>query len=185
MMEINLKYAANVLSFCRIALLLYIALVYKNAVWFAAIYLFAGITDVMDGAVARKTGTQSEFGARLDSTADLILFFTIVFIMITLAGEKIRMYLPWVFAIIVIRIMNVGIAVVKYHKIVFIHTYANKISGFLIFLCPLIYTFLGKMQLNWLWSVFVLVPLLSAAEETLILMTSDQLDLNRRGYFLK
>ena len=38
------------------------------------IYTFAGLTDVLDGWLARKTGRASEFGARLDSVADLLFY---------------------------------------------------------------------------------------------------------------
>ncbi len=39
----------------------------------AAVLLVAGVTDVLDGALARRTGHESEFGARLDAAADLAL----------------------------------------------------------------------------------------------------------------
>lgn len=37
------------------------------------LYIAAGISDMIDGAIARKTNTVSEFGARLDTTADFVL----------------------------------------------------------------------------------------------------------------
>ena len=37
---------------------------------FYALYLTAGLTDMLDGAVARKTQTVSEFGSQLDTAAD-------------------------------------------------------------------------------------------------------------------
>ena len=40
---------------------------------FIALYLIAGLTDSIDGAVARKTNTASEFGAKLDTAADFVL----------------------------------------------------------------------------------------------------------------
>ncbi len=38
-----------------------------------AIFMAAGMTDAVDGALARLTGTQSEFGATLDPLADKLL----------------------------------------------------------------------------------------------------------------
>lgn len=46
---------------------------------FLVIYTFAGLTDVLDGYIARKTGKASEFGARLDSISDL-LFYSVLLI---------------------------------------------------------------------------------------------------------
>ena len=39
---------------------------------FYGLYLLAGFTDMVDGTVARKTNTASEFGSRLDTAADFI-----------------------------------------------------------------------------------------------------------------
>ena len=44
---------------------------------FYVVYSICGISDVLDGFLARRTGTASEFGARLDSVADL-LFYTVL-----------------------------------------------------------------------------------------------------------
>ena len=39
---------------------------------FFGVYTLAGITDALDGYIARKTHTASAFGAKLDSAADLL-----------------------------------------------------------------------------------------------------------------
>ena len=52
-------------------LLLFLTL---DTIWFLVVYTFAGLTDVLDGWVARKTGSISEFGAKLDSIADLLFY---------------------------------------------------------------------------------------------------------------
>lgn len=61
---------ANVITSLRIigsmALLLYPAL----STSFYALYIATGITDMIDGTVARKTNTVSEFGSKLDTVAD-------------------------------------------------------------------------------------------------------------------
>lgn len=68
----RLGFSANVLT----ALGLFLALgsgylVYKNQLMFAgALLLLSGFLDLMDGAVARMAGTQSQFGGILDSTLD-------------------------------------------------------------------------------------------------------------------
>lgn len=46
---------------------------------FFCFYTFAGITDVLDGFIARRTNTESDKGARLDSIADL-MFYTVMII---------------------------------------------------------------------------------------------------------
>ena len=39
---------------------------------FYVLYLFAGFSDIIDGAVARRTNTAGEFGAKLDTAADFV-----------------------------------------------------------------------------------------------------------------
>ena len=46
-----------------------------KTIWFLIFYTFAGLTDVLDGWLARKTGRASEFGARLDSIAGRYAFW--------------------------------------------------------------------------------------------------------------
>ena len=39
---------------------------------FYVLYLIAGLSDMADGIVARKTNSVSEFGSRLDGVADFV-----------------------------------------------------------------------------------------------------------------
>jgi len=62
---------ANIITGIRI--LLSVALLFYPAFspTFYALYIAAGFSDMIDGAVARKTGSVSEFGSRLDTIADI------------------------------------------------------------------------------------------------------------------
>ena len=54
---------------CSIALLFFPAF----SPVFYALYIVAGVSDMIDGPVARKTGTVSQFGSKLDTAADFML----------------------------------------------------------------------------------------------------------------
>ena len=64
--------AANLITGTRI--LCSVALLFCPAFSrsFFLLYLAAGLTDMIDGPVARKTGTVSELGAKLDTAADCV-----------------------------------------------------------------------------------------------------------------
>lgn len=104
---------------------------------FITVYTLTGVTDVLDGAIARKYGTTSELGAKLDSIADL-LFYTLILIMIfpimwvTLPKKN------WVMvaAILTVRGVSYGMAAVKYHRFAAMHTYMNKATGLMVFGVP-------------------------------------------------
>jgi len=123
----------NLLSTSRIALCLPLLLVDAMTIPFWVIYLIAGLTDMLDGFLARRWGVESQFGARLDSLADFVFFIAV--------GYKLFPYLKlpaalWMM-IVLISLVKVSNAVSSYvvkHRIEFLHTKANKLTGFLLFI---------------------------------------------------
>ena len=69
---------ADTITSVRIAASLLLLFLPLHSVGFFAIYTLTGLSDALDGWLARKTGTASDFGARLDSIADL-LFYAVLF----------------------------------------------------------------------------------------------------------
>ena len=65
---------ANLLSLARIPLGLAFLAVHDLA-WIAAIVAAGAATDLLDGFIARRTGTQTEIGALLDPLCDRVFVF--------------------------------------------------------------------------------------------------------------
>ena len=67
-----IKNVANILTSFRIlgSILLLFFPVFDLA--FYILYLFCGFSDMIDGIVARKTNSTSQFGSQLDTIADLV-----------------------------------------------------------------------------------------------------------------
>ena len=106
------------------------------SVAFYIVYLFCGITDMVDGTIARKTNSVSETGARLDTVAD------IVFVAVCFAKILPMMQFPawlwlWIVAIAVIKTTNIVWGLIHNKKLVSVHTFLNKTTGFLLFIFPL------------------------------------------------
>lgn len=109
------------------------------SVVFYVIYSISGLSDLLDGFIARKLKVESEIGARLDSIADL-LFYSVMIIKIF---PKLLEILPsslWmaVNSVIVIRISSYLVAAIKYKRFASQHTWLNKASGAAVFLIPCI-----------------------------------------------
>ena len=66
------KHIANIITGSRIVFSVPLMFLPLSSTWFYVLYLFCGFTDMIDGTIARKTGTVSEFGARLDTVADFV-----------------------------------------------------------------------------------------------------------------
>ena len=103
---------------------------------FYVLYIIAGVSDMIDGIVARKTGTVSEFGSKLDSAADFV--FVVVCLIKLIPAVHIPIWLIiWMIMIAVIKVINLIIGYVAKKEIVACHTVLNKMTGLLLFVLPL------------------------------------------------
>ena len=122
---------------CSIALLVFP--VFSPA--FYALYILAGVSDMIDGTVARKTGTVSEFGSKLDTGADFVLAAVCLVRVIPIIHPPIRLII-WMIVIAAIKAVNLVSGYITRRKIAVLHTAANKVTGILLFVLPLTLTFL-------------------------------------------
>ena len=126
---------ANALSVLRI--ILSVALLAPPALSpaFLVLYAAAGLTDMLDGFVARSTKTETELGAKLDSIADLIL--VVVCLVKILPAIPVPTWLwIWAAAIVLVKAANAVSGFVVEKRLVMPHTMANKVAGFVVFLVP-------------------------------------------------
>jgi cardiolipin synthase len=75
--------------------------------WALLVFLVAGLTDALDGLIARLSGQKSELGAWLDPAADKLLLVT-TFIVLTLPNVGLVNRIPiWLTVLVISR--DVGI----------------------------------------------------------------------------
>ena len=103
---------------------------------FYALYLVAGLTDMIDGLIARKTNTVSTFGARLDTAADFVLVAVCLWKLLP------KLIVPsclwfWIGGIALIKVVNVLSGYILQKRFVVLHTAMNKVTGVLLFILPL------------------------------------------------
>jgi cardiolipin synthase len=100
---------ANILTLSRMALVPVFALcmLYGHPGWALLTFVIAGITDLLDGLIARWTAQQTTLGAWLDPMADKLLLLT-AFVILTLPGLGLAHRLPlWLTVLVISR--DVGI----------------------------------------------------------------------------
>ena len=130
------KKIANIITISRILCSVCMLFCPVFSICFYVMYLFCGFTDMVDGTIARKTKSASEFGARLDTVGDFV-FAAVCFVKI-LPVVPFPVWL-WIW-IIAIAAIKTGTAVWNWvcnKKVVSVHTILNKATGFLLFLFPL------------------------------------------------
>ena len=132
-----------------------------SSAWFYVLYLFCGLTDMIDGAIARKTNAVSSFGSKLDTAAD--------FIFMAVCAVKILpiIYLPvllwiWIAVIAIIKFANIVLGFVLKKKLVVYHSVLNKITGSLLFLLPFTLQFIEP---TYSFAVVCTVAIVAAIQE--------------------
>ena len=91
---------------------------------------------MIDGTVARKTNSVSEFGARFDTVADFIFVAVSLFKFLPLIHIP-RWLWMWIALIAIIKISNIICGLIYKKKLISLHTIMNKTTGLLLFLLPL------------------------------------------------
>ena len=132
-----MKNLANYISVSRIIMSIIFFITETFSIAFYIIYIYCGISDMLDGFIARKSKNESKIGARLDSISDII-FVIIAMIKILPFLNLTNGIIIWTAFIVFIKIVNVTYSYIYYKQIVLPHTTANKITGFILFIAPFI-----------------------------------------------
>ena len=148
---------------CSIALLFFP--VFSPA--FYTLYIVAGISDIVDGTVARKTGTVSKFGSKLDTVADFVLVLCCLIKLIP------NLHIPtwlivWIIVIAVIKAFNLISGYALRKEFIAVHTVMNKVTGILLFVLPLTLT---VIDLKYSGAVVGVVATFAAIQEGLLIRT--------------
>ena len=132
---------ANIITIVRILCSIAILFCPVFSVAFYALYITAGVSDMIDGWVARKTNTISEFGAKLDTVADFVFVVACLVKLLPVMDISVWLYV-WIGVIAVIKIINVVSGYVVQKQFVAVHSLMNKVTGVLLFLFPLTLSFI-------------------------------------------
>jgi len=109
---------------------------------FYTLYIMAGISDMIDGTIARKTNTVTEFGSKMDTIADSIMVIISLIKMIPVLHLSYWVYL-WITGIFHIKVMNIIFGYIIQKKFIVDHSGMNKVTGVLLFLLPLTINFIN------------------------------------------
>jgi cardiolipin synthase (CMP-forming) len=96
---------ANQLTLLRMLLIpaFVILVVYGHLGWALVVFVTAGVTDALDGLIARWSGQKTSLGAWLDPMADKLLLVT-TFVVLTIPGLNLANTLPlWLTITIISR----------------------------------------------------------------------------------
>jgi len=174
-----MKHIPNVLTSLRILCATLLLAVPVYSVRFYLLYLICGVTDFLDGRLARRFHVASKAGASLDNIADYtLLMSTVIKVLPTLLLDV--WALVGGICMLTARMSSSVIAWIKYKRIVVLHTFANKLLGGAVYAIPLL-AGLGNHTL--LISIISGFMCFSVPEEIYLLLASKQLEPDVRGVF--
>jgi cardiolipin synthase (CMP-forming) len=122
---------ANQLTLLRMLLIpaFVILVLYGQLGWALIVFVTAGITDGLDGLIARRSGQHTQLGAWLDPMADKLLLVT-TFVVLTLPGLGLANRLPlWLTVLIISRDVIIVLTVTIVNLAIGRRTFSPSIYG--------------------------------------------------------
>ena len=130
------KHMANILTACRILGSIVLLFLPVCSLPFCIIYSLCGLSDMIDGTIARRTNSTSEWGAKLDTAADFVLITVALIKLLPIIDVPLWVWL-WGGVIALIKIGNILWGYVLKKQFIALHTLPNKMTGLALFLFPL------------------------------------------------
>jgi len=182
----KLRHIPNALGFARIIMVALIMMPFIPAlsVLSMALYIAAGVTDMIDGSIARRIkDATSHFGAELDSLADLFMVVVSVFFILPHMDIWNGFWIAILIAL-TFKFMSAVPGLIKHRKVFFLHTISNKLLGFILFMAIILYYFSGGAQwINFYFIFLVVAVFVITIEEMVIISMLDYPNKDIRGFW--
>ena len=179
------KNLANFITLIRIIGAIALIFLEPLSVPFFIVYGICGFSDAIDGLVARKLGTSSQFGAALDSFSDLLFYGVMAAKIFPTLRDCLNVF-QWIIIAVPtgLHLIAYIVCMIKFTKFSAIHTYANKLLGVLVYAYP--FFFIGKNAdvyglYMYIGGVFALY---SSVETNLIHIVAHRYDERNKSIFL-
>ena len=134
-----MKHIPNILSALRFLGALCLLFCSPASAAFWVIYGLCGISDMLDGYLARKLHAESKAGAVRDSVADICFVACCAIKLIPILQIPTWLWI-WAGVIVLIKLVNQVLALAVHKRLCFPHTEANKLAGLLLFIAvPMVF----------------------------------------------
>jgi len=174
-----MKYLPNIITSTRFIFALLLVFTVPLSVMFWVFYGLAAATDLIDGPIARKFKSNTNFGAALDTAADYFFLICIMICVFPILEISARSYILIGF-VFLLKIISLLYAYIKFKMVVSYHTYFIKFMALFIFTFPFWILFLEE---NLVILVLGILQSIVYIEELLITRKSDKPDVNTKSIF--
>jgi len=174
----DLKKISNQITLVRLSLLPFMwFLILKNyPLYYVGILLIiCGVTDVLDGYLARKLNQVTELGSRMDSWADNLLFISAILWTALRMSEIFTENLFLMFTALGFYGSFLLVGAVKFHRFANLHLYLSKVATLLAYLF-LVHAFLTGKYSRDFFIFIAFVSILSNIEGIATQLILSQVD---------
>lgn len=180
----NLLNVPNALSAYRLFALPFIlyAICTANRNLFILLISINLISDILDGLIARLFNLQTEFGAKLDSVADIGTYLMAFLGMITLEKAFVSSYKIEFIILIALWIIPQLCALIKFRRFPSFHLWSYKVTGYVQGIFIFSYFTVGFYQPY--FYLMLLISCLAYLEELILVLMLPQLRSNLKSIFL-
>ena len=142
------------------------------------------VTDLLDGAAARKLNQTSEFGSKFDSLADQFLQISAVIWVIMLMPEIFSDNLFISLMAITLYISSLAVGLIKFKQMANLHLYLSKVGGLFLYIF-LIHAFITGEYSDLLFTLAGILFILSSTETLILQLSLSRADSNIGSIFFR
>jgi phosphatidylglycerophosphate synthase len=135
----------NLLSILRLILIPFFvyAFVVQQMEWFFILFFIAGLSDCLDGFLARRLNITSQLGHFLDTLADVPFYATAFVILLLSYPKTISEYSLWIYIFVMTSFLPFLLSLHTYKRIYFEHTKLFKLISSVLFMVVLTSLFIN------------------------------------------
>ena len=134
-----------------------------------------GVSDWLDGWVARRWNQTSAVGAKFDSIADQLLLISAVFWVGLLRPELFLDNPVAVFLALTVYLLSLAVGLIKFRRVANLHLKLSQVTAYVLY-ALLIHTFLAPQYSPILFWVAWLMFTLSSSETLILQLISPKVD---------
>ena len=173
----------NLFTISRVMLvpfMLYAAYNRQTSIFFS-LFLLAGVSDCLDGYLARKFDLATDFGATLDSVSDTIFWMSMPFCVYWLVPNVMLELVPYLIAAFLAWCGNLVVYYIKFRRFSSLHTFFSKALNGLAIPCALCWVLWTGDA--WFAQLCLVVSLFVSLERILITLSLTTPQANVRSLY--
>ena len=184
----DLKTIPNILSISRLALIPALIIpylmtdTYQAKIVFLILFILIGVTDKLDGILARYLNQTSALGAKLDTMADILFYPLIGLWLSRFASQVLEGRWTLIYILLAMFLIKIILARIKFGYLPAFHTIGGKTFAASLYFFMILAVLYPDVAAK-LFPVVCIIGYINQIEETYIFITRDHIDENIRSVF--